>query len=297
MYDVTCPSEPAPRSRGGGPTHAAATNATDPLGAIRVAGGVDLKIARRGDQSFASRRVERDGYKLRVPNRPGVLEVAIVNTGGGIASGDRIAIDVEADDGTDAVVTSPAAERIYRANSLAPARYSTSLKVGDGASLLWLPQETIMFDGARIERTIDVTLGRDATLVIAETVIFGRKARGEVVSSGRFQDRWQIKRGGRLVHAEAVLLDGAISQTLDVAAVAGGAAAMSTVVVVGPQVDAALASTRAILGRQPVTSGVSRWDGKLVVRLLGRSGQDVRTALEQALPVLTGCALPRVWNC
>ena len=77
-------------------------------------------------------------------------------------------------------MTGAAAEKIYR--SLGPdANLRIKLDVATGATLAWLPQETILFDRARIDRSIDVDLAADARLILAEAVIFGRTGMGERV--------------------------------------------------------------------------------------------------------------------
>ncbi|MEM1306265.1 MAG: urease accessory protein UreD, partial [Pseudomonadota bacterium] len=100
-----------------------------PLQPIRVNGGIELglTVAASG-RTMAVRRVERDGYKLRTPNRADACEVAIINTGGGIAGGDRVTIAVDAGAGSDAVVAAPQAERIYAAASPLPATYTVRLR-------------------------------------------------------------------------------------------------------------------------------------------------------------------------
>ena len=118
---------------------------------------------------------------------------------------------------------------------------------------------------------------------------------------GVFRDDWRIRRGGRLVFAEAVRLDGAISETLGLRAVAGGAGAVSTIVLMSPDAEDRLDGVRAALatheGRDGVTFGASAWGGRLIMRALGRRGQELRQLLEAALAPLSGSGLPRVWNC
>src|SRR4029077_13026294 len=101
------------------------------------------------------------------------------------------------------------AEKIYR--SLGPATAVTvRLALARGARLRWLPQETILFDRARLARSIEVDMEEGASLLIAEAIVFGRSAMGETVEDGAIADRWRIRRGGRLVFAESLRLDGAI---------------------------------------------------------------------------------------
>ena len=84
------------------------------------------------------------------------------------------------------------------------------MKAAAGSHLAWLPQETILFDRARVSRRIDIDLAESASLLLCEIVVFGRAAMGERMLQGEFVDRWRLRRGGRLVFAETVRLDGDI---------------------------------------------------------------------------------------
>ena len=130
----------------------------------------------------------------------------LLTTSGGIAGGDRLRIAVSVEAGAAALLTSQAAEKIYR--SLGPeARCAVSLQIGDGAWLEWLPQETILFQAARFSRSIEAKLSATGRLLASEIVVFGRLARGERFSSGRLQDRWRLHRGGGLIWTDAVCLE------------------------------------------------------------------------------------------
>ena len=110
-------------------------------------------------------------------------------------------------------------------------------------------------------------LREDATLLLAEAIVFGRSAMGEAVSEGRLFDRWRVRRGGRLVFAETVRLDGAIAQKLAAPAVAAGGVAVATVLIV-PGDEAKVASIRALdnLGRRGGRVGVERPRGGAALR-------------------------------
>ena len=104
-----------------------------------------------------------------------------------------MATEVSLAAGCRAVVTTQACEKIYRASS-GSAEVRNRIAVGEGGRLDWLPQETILFDGARLARRLEAELAPGAELLLVEATIFGRSARGETVRSGLFADRWRIRR-------------------------------------------------------------------------------------------------------
>ena len=138
---------------------------------------------------------------MRLARRDGAqsnaCEAAIINTGGGMAGGDCLSIRVETGAFANVILATPAAERVYRSTG-PDTGIEVALRLQAQARLAWLPQETILFRGARLARRLEVDMDESATLVIAETTIFGRLAMGETPGHGLFADRWRIRRGGRL---------------------------------------------------------------------------------------------------
>jgi len=259
--------------------------------ANRSAGRIALSVAA---QSGVTRRrqVYEDGpLRVRFPNASGpALEAMIVNTAGGIAGGDRHDLDIGVGEGATLGVTTAAAEKVYRA--LGPgAEIAVKLAVGAGARLTWLPQETILFDRARLMRRIEVELAADATLLMAEAVVFGRSAMGEAVTEGAFTDRWRVRRDGRLLFAETVRLDGAIAQMLAEPAVAGGGVAIATVLAVpGDQAMVERVRAQTFCGEV----GISSWNGLAVARLCAKDDAGLRRDLTAVITALGG-TLPRLW--
>ena len=182
-----------------------------------------------------------------LPNTHGpVPEAVLINTSGGVTGGDRLAWRLTAGAGAALTVTTQAAERIYRAAAGA-ARIDTRLAVGPGASLDWLPQETILFDAARLERRLEADLAPDASLIALETIVLGRAAMGERVLTGALSDQWRIRRAGRLVHAEALLAEGDLARAVAGPATLAGARAFATLVLAAPGAEARLDAARGLL--------------------------------------------------
>ncbi|TNC48996.1 urease accessory protein UreD [Rubellimicrobium rubrum] len=227
------------------------------------------------------------------PSGP-VLDVVTLITAGGLTSGDRMRLEARAGTGARLRLTTQAAERAYRAAGDPPALVESRLVADEGARIDWLPQETILYDGARLNRRLLVDLAPSATALLVEPLIFGRLARGEQVREGSFRDRWEVRRAGRLVFADALHLQGDMGRALDRAAVGGGARAMASVLLVGPGAASHLASVRALL---PGSGGASLIeDGVLFLRLLAPDGFVLRRMLVPLITRLTGAALPKVWT-
>lgn len=271
-----------------------AADLADTFAANRAVG--DIALAVRASSGITRRRRLREDGSLRVrcpATTSGELEAVIVNTAGGVTGGDRLKVEVTVEVGARLVVTTAAAEKIYRALESA-ATIEVRLSVGPAASLAWLPQETILFDRARLRRAIDIDLAENAQLLLAEATIFGRSGMGEAVDHGFLFDRWRLRRGGRLIHAEAIRLDGNVARKLAQPAVAKEGVAVATVLVV-PGDDTTAATVRALGDRLRGEAGVSAWNGLAVVRLCAASGDVLRHDLVAVLAALRSAPLPRLW--
>jgi len=233
-------------------------------------------------------------FKALFPRRTDrALEAILVNTAGGLTGGDRFSTQIEAQADSHLRVTTQAAERAYRSQPGACACVRNRLVAGPGARLDWVPQETIVYDGAALDRRLVANLAEDARLLVVEPVLFGRVAMGERLRSASFRDGIEINRGGAPLYRDAVRLEGDIAAQLSRPAVAGGAAAMASLIYVAPDAEAQLAPLRALL---PAAAGASVIrPGVLALRLLAPDGYDLRQVLVPVLRRLTNDALPRSW--
>jgi urease accessory protein len=260
----------------------------------RAIGRIALAVETDGAATYRTRVHESGPLRVRFPGpRARELEAVIVNTGGGIAGGDHHDLAITVGPGAHALLTTAAAEKVYRSRG-ADAIVNLRVEVGAGAALTWLPQETILFDRGRLRRTIDLDMAEDARLVVSEAVVFGRSGMGEQVALGRFIDRWRLRRAGRLVFAETLRLDGAIAEKLGHAAVGRGATALATILVM-PGDDAIVASVRARLPDCVGEAGISAWNSFAVARLCAQDGAALRHDLLTVLSVLRAAPLPRLW--
>lgn len=263
----------------------------------RARGHARLSFVSAGGETRLAEFYQSGSAKIRMPrvaaNAP--KEAVLINTAGGVTGGDQLTYEVSAGRGTRAVVSTQAAERIYR-RSAGTARIDTRISVGDGADLDWLPQETILFDNSALSRRLSVEIAQDATLLAAETVILGRAAMGETTRNIRVADSWRIRRGGSLVFADGLRLDGDAHAIMAAGATGAGAIALATLVLISPDAETCLAAARDALGDGQSESGVSAWNGMLVARLLAPGGQALRSDLIRLIECLRGIGMPRVWN-
>ncbi|RBP13853.1 urease accessory protein [Roseiarcus fermentans] len=249
---------------------------------------------RRGAEPM--RLYETGGLRWRFPRATDVCEAALVNTGGGVAGGDSYRVALALGAGAAVEATTVAAEKIYRSDG-PPARIATALELGDGARLRWLPQETLVFEGARLERSLAIDMAADADLLAVETLVFGRLAAGETRIDASLSDSWRLRRAGRLVFADETRLDRA-GATLDRPACGAGARAIATLLAAAPGVEARLPDVRAALeGHEAeVEAGASAFDGLIVARLVSASPSRLRKAAIAAIVALSGREPPRLWQ-
>src|SRR4051794_34765828 len=241
----------------------------------RAIGRIALAVQAKAGVTRRARVREEGSLRVRFPGPAcAELEAVIVNTAGGVAGGVCFALDAPVEPGARLVVTTAAAEKVYR--TLKPdATIDVRLAVGATSSLAWLPQETILFNRARLKRTINIDLAEDARLLLAEAIVFGRSGMGEAVDDADVFDRWHLRRGGRLIHAEAMRFDGAVAAKLAQPAVANGGVAVATVLIV-PADEAVAAGIRALDDHFLGEVGVSAWNGFAVVRLCAADGAALR---------------------
>ena len=178
---------------------------------------------------------ESGAAKLRFPRQvrgADTLEAIVINTAGGMTGGDRFNWEIAAGPGTDVSITTQANEKVYKASSGA-ADVSISLRLERDSRVAWLPQETILFQHAALTRKLDVEMAPGSELLLCEAIVFGRHGHGEKFTQGLLRDRWRVRAGDTLVHAEELYLEGDAGLALGRAAVAGGAGAVATLIAIG----------------------------------------------------------------
>ena len=269
--------------------NAVATSA--PLQRARGEGRVTTQLL--DGRARVAQLYQEGAAKIRLPHtHDRSLQAVLMNTAGGLTGGDHMRWQAEAAAGTHLVLTTPACERIYRSLGT-DAIVETRLAAGPGARLDWLPQETILFEGARLDRRIDIDLAEDATLLAVEAVLIGREAMGEAAPDAHFSDNWRIRRDGRLIHAEATRLSGKPLERSSLSLLEGNLA-FATILYVGADAPRRVEAVRALSVPGVGSSAIGE---RLIIRALAPSGLALRRAIVPIIAMLSGAGnLPRLWT-
>jgi urease accessory protein len=227
----------------------------------------------------------------------------LLNTGGGLVGGDHFEISVEVAAGASALITQQAAEKVYRSPAGA-SRLAMRVHVGAGGWLEWLPQETILFDDARLKRRNAIDVAAGGRLLAGEMLVFGRRARGEAFRRGLIEERWEVRRDGETVWAEALRLDGDVAALLEAAAALNGAAAVATTLLIVDDSTAAVVVARQTLAAvavDGVRAAATMVAGVVIIRWWSGDAMTLRAAYGHAWAMLRHHfgrlrpTLPRLW--
>lgn len=264
------------------------------------------RIVLRGSESGT--RIEEifERFPIRImfprAGQCAIEEAVVVNIAGGVAGGDRLELSVTALPGSSIAVTSQAAEKVYRALR-DPASVRTRLEVRASAKLAWLPQETIVFNSARLHRTTEIELTSGAEILALEWLVLGRAAHGEIVLGGNIIDGWHVKKDGRLIWADTFRVSDDAFPNLKRKALLSACRSIATLVYFGPDLDKRLELLRDIVPSLGCNCGVTLVSGLIVVRFAANESSDLRFALRSFLEqfgpeVGSGpFRVPKMWSC
>ena len=254
-----------------------------------------------GTQMAAEHQGPLRVQKALYPEGRGVCHAIVLHPPGGIVGGDRLRIGVTAEPGAQALLTTPGAGKLYRSGGPA-ASVEVGISVGDGACLEWLPQETIVYDGARARVTLAVELAPQAAWIGWEILCWGRPAAGAPFRAGEVCLATRVDRAGRPLWRERARVAGG-SPFGDAPTGLAGATVSGTMLAVSGAVSAELVSAcRSVAARDATGAAVTRLPGVLVARFVGASAEAAReyfVALWRLVrPALCGreAAPPRIWN-
>ena len=235
-------------------------------------------------------------------NGGAVKEAVVVNVAGGIAGGDRLELEVAALGNSQITVTSQAAEKVYRALDQ-PAQVVTRLRACDAGKLAWLPQETIIFNSARIRRQLEIELSTNTELMVLEWLVLGRTAHGEEVVRGHISDCWRVRKDGRLIWADSFRVAEETFPHLRRRALLSDYNAIATLLYFGPHLDRRLQMLREVAQSLACNCAATMVSGLIVVRLAAEASPDLKVALICMLQQFGRESdpgpfrVPRMWSC
>jgi urease accessory protein len=273
------------------------------LSAPRWDASLSLEFARRHGASVLAARRHIGPLvvqKTLHPEGDGVCHAIVLHPPGGVCGGDALQLDIAVDAGAHALVTTPGAGKWYRSAG-GDASQHIRCRIADGAVLEWLPQETIVFDGARATLGLHVELAADACFIGWDVLCLGRTAAGETFRHGLLNTATRIVVQGRPVWVERGRIAGGAS-------ILGATPGMAGQPVTGTLLAAGACEQRVLLDalREQAADdglwGVTALPGLVVVRYLGPSAQSARdyfTRLWRILrPALAGrdAQPPRIWK-
>jgi urease accessory protein len=262
-----------------------------------------LALAFQYDEHSHRTRIERfyqEGcLRSRLPRaaEAGICDAVLVNISGGIAGGDELTTSIVVRSRGSVCVAGQAAERVYKALGAEPAKIKTTISVEQDGALEYLPQETILFDGFALNRSLEIELAEGARYLGVESIVFGRRAMGENMRFGMLRDQISLRRNGRLLFHDMTRLDGDLAHLLGRNALANEAAAMATIIYAAPDAAEKLEGVRAVLHDTLCDAGASAFEGMLMARILAPSSHALRAAIIATLQLCRdGRPMPRVWQ-
>ncbi len=266
----------------------------------RAVGRARIVVGPRDGCTVLRDLYQQGSMKARFPRvfGTGGPEAVLINTAGGLTGGDNMTVDIRAQADSRLTVTTQACERVYKSSG-GHAHVSSNVKIGTGAEICWLPQETIFFEGGALKRTLSVDMAEDSRFIAIEAVTLGRAAMGETVTKASFRDSWRVRRAGKLVFADETRLGGNVPEAISGSATLNGMACFATLLMVSSDAEARLDAAREALGGAPesVIAGASAFDGFLTARLAAPDQQPLRAAALHLIQTLRdGADIPRVWN-
>ncbi len=263
----------------------------------RSHGRAKVSFALRNGQTVLQDLAQQGSAKAMLPKvfSP-VPEVVFLNTSGGLTGGDVLQYALELDQGTRVTATTQTAERAYASIS-STAAVTVAAKLGAGAHLDWLPQETILFNHAQVNRNTQIDLGEGASVLLVESLILGRKAMGEAVCNAALTDRRMIRQQGRPFWCETLRLDRSALADAALPALLGGAQALAVIAFVAQNAQDSANALRDLPCHMGAQMAVSGWNGRCVIRILATDGWPLRQQIIKVISTLRVAPMPRVWQC
>lgn len=278
----------------------------DKLWFARLELGFEGSIARtilRHRKHYGPVRVQ----KMLWPEKTGVCHAIIVHPPAGIAGGDHLTFSMAASQGSHALVTTPGAGKWYKTNQKQAFQH-IDIQVHDSSIFEWLPQETMLFNGANANSETTIHLDTQASFIGWDMLVLGRQARDEVFSEGQYQNKFFLYQNNQLLVADCLNFSGQdrwLSSCLGM----NGHAVMASFWAVPPEkyrsnhyLDPQIDRIRELIMRMKVNVRLSVLDYVITARYVGNDVRECHDALAAVRAKLRHYwfdldeEFPRIWR-
>ena len=240
---------------------------------------------------------QQGSLKALLPNfHENLQQLMMINTAGGITSGDEFDSRIDLDN-SNICVSTQAAEKIYSGFG-DPAKVDININISNKGNLFWLPKELILFNNCNLKRKFNINLSKDSNLFLCESIVFGRTSMNEILNSGFFSDLWKIYYDKKLVHTEALNTDGFNNELLKSQSILNSNCAISTIILVGKKfLDVGDELSKVMTNDNYTTSEYSTWDEKLIIRCISKDSYNLKFAINKILSYFfENSQIPKIWK-
>ena len=240
---------------------------------------------------------QQGSLKALLPNfHENLQQLMMINTAGGITSGDEFDSRIDLDN-SNICVSTQAAEKIYSGFG-DPAKVDININISNKGNLFWLPKELILFNNCNLKRKFNINLSKDSNLFLCESIVFGRTSMNEILNSGFFLDLWKIYYDKKLVHTEALNTDGFNKELLKSQSILNSNCAISTIILVGKKfLDVGDKLSKFMTKDNNTTSEYSTWDEKLIIRCISKDSYNLKFAINKILSYFfENSQIPKIWK-
>jgi len=258
----------------------------------RSFGNLDVKFKNNEMVRF----FQEGSSKAIIPNVDNNLQqMILINTAGGITSGDNYCTSIELDNSIMCTSTQ-AAEKIYKGISN-PGIVNVEINLKNNSQIYWLPQEMILFNNCNLKRKINVNVSDDSNFLMCESIIFGRTSMKEKFTNGLYSDFWKISKNGKLIHIEASNTDGYEASAFSKVATFNNNCAINTIIGIGKKILNKYEIIKKNLKEcSMTTSEISIWDEKLIIRTISKDNYHLRFAVKNILSYFFNYNIPKIWS-
>lgn len=264
------------------------------------AASLDLWFGVRNGRTVLARQQRRGPLTVQRAFHPEgeVCHLYLLHPPGGVVGGDRLELSVDLEAGAHALLTAPGAAKVYRSAG-AQAEQSQRLRLGEGAALEWLPQEAILFPGARFRAHTRVELDPGARFIGWEITCLGRPVIGERFAAGTADLGLEVWRAGRPLVVDRLRVTG--PDALDAPSGLRGYPVVATLVATGAGAEDLAAARAALPDPVPILIGLTRVEDLLLARCLAQAVEPVQRTFRALWGILRPHLLgrpacpPRIW--